>query len=68
MKRFLVPLAIFAVVAAFLAVGLTRNPREVPSPLIGRQHPRSACPSTPLTPLVLSVLYRLFHRDHKVTA
>lgn len=38
MKRF-VPLAIFVVLAAFLWVGLYLNPREVPSPFIGKQMP-----------------------------
>jgi cytochrome c biogenesis protein CcmG/thiol:disulfide interchange protein DsbE len=37
--RFLLPLALFAVVLAFLAVGLGLNPREVPSPLIGKPAP-----------------------------
>ena len=45
MKRFLVPLAIFAIVVAFLAIGLTRNPREVPSPLIGKAVPAFSLPS-----------------------
>ena len=39
MNRFLVPLGVFAVLAAFLAVGLTLNPREVPSPLVGKPAP-----------------------------
>jgi cytochrome c biogenesis protein CcmG/thiol:disulfide interchange protein DsbE len=39
MKRFLIPLALFLGLAVFLAVGLTRDPREVPSPLIGRPAP-----------------------------
>ncbi len=38
MKRFL-PLAIFLVLAVFLAAGLGLNPREVPSPLIGKSAP-----------------------------
>jgi cytochrome c biogenesis protein CcmG/thiol:disulfide interchange protein DsbE len=37
--RFLIPLAIFAVMVVFLAVGLTLNPREVPSPLINKPAP-----------------------------
>ena len=37
--RFLVPLGIFAALVAFLAVGLGLNPREVPSPLIGKPAP-----------------------------
>ncbi len=39
MNRFLVPLGIFVVLIAFLLVGLTLNPREVPSPLIGKPAP-----------------------------
>mgnify|MGYP006298861789 CR=1 FL=1 len=37
--RFLLPLAIFIVLVGFLAVGLTRDPREVPSPLVGKPAP-----------------------------
>ncbi len=37
--RFLVPMGIFAVVLGFLFVGLGLNPREVPSPLIGKPAP-----------------------------
>ncbi|MCU0968103.1 MAG: DsbE family thiol:disulfide interchange protein [Rubrivivax sp.] len=46
MKRLhlLLPLAIFAVVAGFLAVGLGLNPREVPSPLIGKPAPDFSLP------------------------
>ena len=39
MRRFLLPLAVFIVLAGFLAVGLRLNPREVPSPLIGKPVP-----------------------------
>ncbi|MDH3376952.1 MAG: DsbE family thiol:disulfide interchange protein [Gammaproteobacteria bacterium] len=42
--RFLVPLAIFAVIAIFLGIGLTLNPREVPSPLIGKPVPEFSLP------------------------
>lgn len=34
------PLVIFGVLAAFLAVGLTLNPREIPSPLLGNPVPQ----------------------------
>jgi cytochrome c biogenesis protein CcmG/thiol:disulfide interchange protein DsbE len=37
--KFLIPLALFAVLAVFLAVGLKLDPREVPSPLIGKPAP-----------------------------
>ena len=39
MKRFLWPLGLFALLVVFLAVGLTLNPREVPSPLVGKPAP-----------------------------
>ena len=41
MKRwqFLAPLGLFAVLLAFLGAGLSLNPREVPSPLIGKPAP-----------------------------
>jgi cytochrome c biogenesis protein CcmG/thiol:disulfide interchange protein DsbE len=39
MSRFVIPLAIFIVLVAFLAIGLGRDPREVPSPLIGKAAP-----------------------------
>lgn len=44
MRRFLLPLAIFIVLVGFLAVGLRLNPREVPSPLIGKQVPSFRLP------------------------
>jgi cytochrome c biogenesis protein CcmG/thiol:disulfide interchange protein DsbE len=37
--RWSLPLAVFAVIVAFLFVGLFRDPREVPSPLIGKPAP-----------------------------
>ena len=40
--RFLIPLAVFLVLVAFLWVGLSRDPREVPSPLIGKPAPAFA--------------------------
>ena len=39
MNRYLIPLAIFVALVAFLGIGLTLNPREVPSPLIGKPAP-----------------------------
>lgn len=39
MNRFLLPLSIFVVVVGFLAVGLKLNPREIPSPLVGKVAP-----------------------------
>jgi len=37
--RWSIPLAIFVVLVAFLWIGLGRDPREVPSPLIGKPAP-----------------------------
>ena len=39
MQRWLWPLGIFIVLVVFLGVGLTLNPREVPSPLINKPAP-----------------------------
>jgi len=40
----LVPIALFGAIVAFLAVGLGLNPREVPSPLIGKPVPAFVLP------------------------
>jgi cytochrome c biogenesis protein CcmG/thiol:disulfide interchange protein DsbE len=42
--RYLIPLAVFAVMVIFLGIGLTLNPREVPSPFIGKPAPMFALP------------------------
>jgi cytochrome c biogenesis protein CcmG, thiol:disulfide interchange protein DsbE len=39
MKRYLLPLLVFLVLVGFFAIGLNLNPREVPSPLIGKPAP-----------------------------
>jgi len=39
MSKFAIPLAIFVALLAFLFVGLGLNPREVPSPFIGKPAP-----------------------------
>jgi cytochrome c biogenesis protein CcmG/thiol:disulfide interchange protein DsbE len=44
MLRYLIPLAVFAVLVVFLAIGLTRNPQEVPSALIGKPAPEFRLP------------------------
>jgi cytochrome c biogenesis protein CcmG/thiol:disulfide interchange protein DsbE len=41
----LVPLLLFLALAAFLAVGLKLDPREVPSPLIGKPAPAFVAPT-----------------------
>jgi cytochrome c biogenesis protein CcmG/thiol:disulfide interchange protein DsbE len=43
-KRFLIPLALFLGLAIFLGVGLNRDPRQLPSPLIGRDAPAFTLP------------------------
>jgi cytochrome c biogenesis protein CcmG/thiol:disulfide interchange protein DsbE len=43
-KRYLIPLALFLVLAVFLAVGLRLDPREVPSPLIDKPAPAFTVP------------------------
>ncbi|MSQ77157.1 MAG: DsbE family thiol:disulfide interchange protein [Nitrospiraceae bacterium] len=44
MNRFLIPFGLFVVVVGFLAVGLTLNPRELPSPLVGKAAPEFSLP------------------------
>ncbi len=44
MKRFLIPLALFLVLAVFLGIGLNRDPHEVPSPLVGKPAPMFSLP------------------------
>ncbi len=39
MNRYLVPFGLFFVLVIFLGIGLGLNPREVPSPLIGKPAP-----------------------------
>ncbi len=43
-RRLVVTLAIFGALVALLAIGLTLNPREVPSPLIGKPAPAFTLP------------------------
>ncbi len=42
--RFLIPLALFAVLVGFLVVGLQHDPHEVPSPLINKAAPAFQVP------------------------
>ncbi|HWQ38422.1 MAG TPA: DsbE family thiol:disulfide interchange protein [Burkholderiales bacterium] len=44
MTRFLIPLAVFLLLVVFLAIGLSLNPREVPSPLIDKPAPQFTLP------------------------
>jgi cytochrome c biogenesis protein CcmG, thiol:disulfide interchange protein DsbE len=54
MARYLAPLAIFAVLVAFFLVGLKRDPREVPSPLIDKPAPAFRLPQLHATDRQLS--------------
>jgi cytochrome c biogenesis protein CcmG/thiol:disulfide interchange protein DsbE len=42
--KFVVPAILFAILAAFLMRGLSKDPREIPSPLIGRAAPAFTLP------------------------
>ena len=42
--RYIVPVLLFLVVAGFLLLGLSRNPAEIPSPLIGKPAPAWSLP------------------------
>jgi cytochrome c biogenesis protein CcmG/thiol:disulfide interchange protein DsbE len=42
--KHLIPLAVFLVIAVFLGIGLTRDPRQLPSPFIGKPAPAFRVP------------------------
>ena len=44
MMRFILPLVVFLIMAAFMYVGLGLNPHEVPSPLVGKAAPTFTLP------------------------
>ena len=44
MKKALIPFALFLIMAGFLFKGLFLNPREVPSPLVGKPAPAFSLP------------------------
>jgi cytochrome c biogenesis protein CcmG/thiol:disulfide interchange protein DsbE len=44
MKKYALPLIVFLVIAGFLAIGLRLDPREVPSPFIGKPAPPFTLP------------------------
>jgi len=44
MLKYLIPLALFLVLVVFLAIGLTRNPQELPSALIDKPAPTFRLP------------------------
>ena len=43
-KAYLIPLGLFVALVVFLAVSLTRDPREIPSPLVGKPAPAFSLP------------------------
>ncbi len=43
--KFLIPLLLFLVIAGFLGVGLVLDPKEVPSPLVGKPAPELSLPA-----------------------
>lgn len=54
MIRYIAPLAVFIVLVGFLAAGLRLDPREVPSPLVGRNAPMFELPQLADTTLRFS--------------
>lgn len=44
MKRSLLPLVAFIILVVFLAIGLTKDPRKLPSPFIGKAAPAFTLP------------------------
>ena len=53
--RYLLPAVIFIAVVAFLADGLTRDPRLVPSPLIGKPAPEFLLPTLQSNEVAISL-------------
>ena len=45
MKKALLPLVLFAALVVFLGIGLMRDPREIPSPLVGKPAPAFSLPT-----------------------
>lgn len=43
--KFILPLVLFIVLVVFLAIGLSRDPREIPSPLVGKPAPAFVLPT-----------------------
>ena len=49
MNKYLIPLAIFGCLVVFLGIGLTLNPREIPSPYIDKPAPEFELPELSLS-------------------
>ncbi|HEX8495170.1 MAG TPA: DsbE family thiol:disulfide interchange protein [Pyrinomonadaceae bacterium] len=45
--KFILPLVLFIVLVVFLAIGLSRDPREIPSPLVNKPAPAFTLPTLP---------------------
>ena len=45
MKKFLIPIGLFALLGVLLAYGLKLDPRKIPSPLVGKPLPAFALPT-----------------------
>lgn len=54
MAKYLIPLGIFVLLLVFLGIGLTKDPREVPSPFIGKAAPAFTLPQLQRPDLKLS--------------
>ena len=54
MLKYIIPLILFMVMAAFLAMGLKLNPRDIPSPLINKSAPGFSLPILATPEKVLS--------------
>lgn len=54
MAKYLIPLGIFVLLLVFLGIGLTKDPREVPSPFIGKSAPAFTLPQLQRPDLKLS--------------
>lgn len=50
MKKVLIPLAIFLALVVFFALGLRRDPHEIPSPLLNKPAPAFRLPTLSATP------------------
>ena len=54
MLKYIIPLVLFTVMAGFLAMGLSLNPRDIPSPLINKSAPGFSLPILATPEKVLS--------------